>query len=277
MPEIKENVETWNAAASWTAEGDEWSGPWGSAEAQWWGTLLPRLHAFLPAATILELGPGHGRWTQYLKGRCDELILVDLAENCIDACRERFAADTNITYHVNDGASLPGVADRSVDLAFSFDSLVHAEADALAGYARELSRVLKPDGVGFIHHSNMAELRARAALARRVPERWRKPLSARGVLVNLYAWRAQTPSAEWFARACEEAGLACVAQEKIAWEYGRFLTDAITVVTPRGSRWERPRALVENPDFIREARMISSSAKLYAEGSFPATSSSSST
>ena len=56
MPEIEENVETWNAAASWTAEGDEWSGPWGSAEAQWWGTLLPRLHAFLPAATTLLVG-----------------------------------------------------------------------------------------------------------------------------------------------------------------------------------------------------------------------------
>lgn len=275
MPRIEENVDTWNAASSWAAAGDEWSGQWGSSEAQWWGTLLPRLHAFVPTGTILELGPGHGRWTQFLKGLCDELILVDLAENCIEACRRRFAAETNISYHVNDGKSLAAVADRSVDLAFSFDSLVHAEADALDSYARELARVLKPDGVGFIHHSNMAELQGKAALARRVPDRLRRPMTARGLLVNLYAWRAETPSAQRFARACADAGLACVGQEKIAWEYGRFLTDVISVFTPQGSRWERPNVVVDNPDFMDEARLIARSSKVY--GSHPATSRSIST
>jgi SAM-dependent methyltransferase len=275
VPRIEENVDTWNAAASWAAAGDEWSGPWGSSEAQWWGTLRPRLHTFLPTSTILELGPGHGRWTQYLKDLCDELILVDLAENCIEACRSRFAADGHIKYFVNDGKSLAAIADRSVDLAFSFDSLVHAEADALESYARELARVLKPDGVGFIHHSNMAELRSKAALARRVPNRLRRRMTARGLLVNLYAWRAETPSAQRFARACADAGLACVGQEKIAWEYGRFLTDVISLFTPRGSPWERPNVVVSNPDFMDEARLIARSSKLY--GSQPATSRSIST
>jgi SAM-dependent methyltransferase len=268
VPRIEENVDTWNAASSWTAAGDEWSGPWGSSEAQWWGTLLPRVHAFAPAATILELGPGHGRWTQYLKDLCDELILVDLAETCIEACRARFVADRHITYHVNDGKSLAAIADRTVDLAFSFDSLVHAEADALASYARELARVLKADGVGFIHHSNMGDLRSKAALARRVPNQLRRAMTMRGMLVNLYAWRAETPSAEWFANACTDAGLACIGQEKIAWEYGRHLTDVISVVTPRGSRWERPNVVVNNREFMREARLISQSSKLYSEQSF---------
>jgi len=197
---IEENRTTWNAPSSWSARGEEWSRAWGSSEDQWWGSLLPRLHAFLPAKRILELGPGHGRWTQYLKELCDELTLVDLAENCIETCRARFASDQNISYYVNDGMTLPDIADNSIDLAFSFDSLVHAEIDALASYARELVRVLKRDGVGFIHHSNMHNFRRRTALARRLPDRWRWPLTQRGFVVNVYAWRAETTSAELFAR-----------------------------------------------------------------------------
>lgn len=276
MPEIEENVSTWNAESSWVAAGDEWSGMWGSSEMQWWGTLMPRLHAWVPTGAVLELGPGHGRWTQYLKDLCDELILVDLAESCIAACRERFAGARNIAFHVNDGKSLAAVADRSVDLAFSFDSLVHAEADVLEAYAAELARVLRPDGIGFVHHSNIGAYRRQARLAHRVPDRLRRRLVARGLLVNVYAWRAESVTAELFATQCERSGLACVGQEKIAWEYGRHLTDAISTVTPRGSRWERPNVVTSNPGFMNEARRLSEAGRLYRAGSF-ATSRSSST
>lgn len=276
MPEIEENVSTWNANSSWVAKGDEWSGMWGSSEMQWWGTLMPRLHAFVPAGTVLELGPGHGRWTHHLKDLSDELILVDLAESCIAACRERFAGARNISYHVNDGKSLAMVPDRSVDLAFSFDSLVHAEADVLKAYAAELARVLKPDGVGFIHHSNIGAYRRAADRARRVPDRLRRRLVARGLLVNVYAWRAESVTAELFASHCAQAGLACVGQEKIAWEYGRHMTDAISTFTPRGSRWERPNVVTSNPGFMDEARRLAEAGRLYGLASF-ATSRSSST
>lgn len=269
MPSIDDNIATWNAATSWASDGEEWSGPWGSSEAQWWSSLLPRLHAFVPTETILELGPGHGRWTAYLKDLCDELILVDLAEACIESCRARFREATNITYHINDGRSLRAVSDKVVDVAFSFDSLVHAEADALASYARELARVLKPDGVAFIHHSNMAALRQASRLARRLPDRYRRPLTIRGIVVNLYAWRAESVSASWFSRICQENGLACVGQELIAWEYGRFRTDAITLVTPRGSAWDRPPVSVDNPGFMREARTAARTGQLYSHRSFP--------
>jgi SAM-dependent methyltransferase len=265
---VEENVSTWNAASSWDGAEEQWSGPWGGPEAQWWGTILPRIHAFVPAATILELGPGHGRWTQYLKDLCDELILVDVAENCIEECRSRFAAEQHITYHVNDGMSLTAVEDRRVDFAFSFDSLVHAEADALQSYAHELARVLTPDGVAFIHHSNLGELRWWAALARSVPNRWRWNLEVRGLIVNVSAWRAESASASRLAGACDEAGLVCVAQEKIAWHYGRFLMDAISVITPRGSTWERPPRAVENPRFMDEARLVAQASSLYSAPTF---------
>jgi ubiquinone/menaquinone biosynthesis C-methylase UbiE len=276
VPEIQDNVRAWNADSSWVAAGDEWSGMWGGSELQWWGTLMPRLHLFVPTAAILELGPGHGRWTRYLKDLCDELILVDLAESCIAACRERFAGARNISFHVNDGKSLAMVPDRSVDLAFSFDSLVHAEADVLEAYAGELARVLKPDGIGFVHHSNIGAYRRAADRARRVPDRLRRQLTARGLLLNVYAWRAESVTAELFAAQCASAGLACIGQEKIAWEYGRHLTDVISTFTPRGSRWERPNVVTRNPRFMDEARRLADAARLYGLDSF-ATSRSSST
>ncbi len=271
MPELDAIRDTWNRDAGWLAGGDEWSGPWGGSEAQWWGTLLPRIHAFVPTGVVLELGPGQGRWSRRLRPLAERLILVDVAEHCVEACRRLFADDARVSSHLGDGHSLPMVGERSVDFAFSFDSLVHAEADVLEAYARELARTLKPDGIAFIHHSNMAAYRRAAAAARRFPDPLRRRLTIRGVLVNVYAWRAESASAELFARFCAEAGLACVGQELLAWQYGRHLSDAISLVTPRGSRWERPCRVVRNRDFMQEARAVARHFPLYgAEGFRPA-------
>jgi ubiquinone/menaquinone biosynthesis C-methylase UbiE len=230
--------------------------------------LLARIHAFVPVPTILEIGPGQGRWTQYLKQLCDQLILVDVAAPCIYACRQRFAEESHIAYHVGDGKSLSPIPDHSVDFIFSFDSLVHAEADVLDAYIREFARVLRPDGVGFIHHSNMGTLRPRAALARALPPRLRRALIIRGLAVNVHAWRALSATGEQFAQSCKDAGLAPIGQERIAWEFGRYLTDAISLFTPRGSRWERPNVVTSNPDFIAEARLVAAAQAIYARASF---------
>ena len=264
MPRLEAIRDTWDSDSGWTAGGDEWSGAWGGTEPLWWGTLMPRIHRFVPTGTVLELGPGQGRWSQFLKDLCDELILVDVAAHGIEACRSRFSAATNIAYHVGDGKSLPMVPDHSVDFAFSFDSLVHAEADVMEAYAGELARTLKPDGVAFLHHSNMGAHRRAAALARRFPAPLRRRLTVRGLVVNVYAWRAESATAEAFAGHCDRAGLACVGQELIAWEYGRHLTDVISIVTPRASRWDRPRVTVENPRFMDEARGLARNPPLYA-------------
>lgn len=263
MPDLDAIRRTWNAATGWQAGGDEWSGPWGGTDSLWWGTLMPRIHGFVPAGTLLELGPGMGRWSVYLRGLCDRLILIDVSEHCVDALRERFAGDGGVGCHLGDGRTLPMVPDASVDLAFSFDSLVHAEADVLDAYAHELARTLAPDGVGFIHHSNMAAYRREAQIARRIPDRWRRPLTIHGVLVNVYAWRAESTSAAGFTDACARAGLSCYGQELIAWEYGRHLSDVLSLVTRPGSRWDRPPRVVRNRAFMDEARQRAALVSLY--------------
>ena len=269
MAEIERNLEVWTAEWEWPEEGDEWSAWWGDTPALWYGALLPRIHAFVPTGTVLEIAPGFGRWTQYLKDLAERLIVVDLTERCIEHCRERFAGSTNIEYHVNDGRSLEMVPDGSIDFVFSFDSLVHAEGDIVDGYVEQLSRKLTADGVGFIHHSNAASYRRLADLARKAPPRWLNPLVRRGVLLNLPAWRDETSSADAFARQCEASGLRCIGQEKINWEHGRYLIDSLSMFTRPGSRWDRPRRVVSNPLFTDEARRMT---RLYARSSYPVSS-----
>lgn len=261
MPDLDDNRAIWSREWDWRTQGDEWSVWWGGTPAVWYGALLPRIHSFVPTGTILEIAPGYGRWTQYLKDLADSLIIVDMTERCIEHCKERFASASNIDFHVNDGRSLSMIADQSIDFVFSYDSLVHVESDVLGGYLREIATKLKPDGVGFIHHSNIGSYPRLTRLARQSPKRLLMPLIRRGLLINIAAWRAETVTADVFASQCESAGLVCVSQELVNWEHGRFLIDTFSIFAKQDSGWDRRRGQVRNPLFTNEARRM---AQLYA-------------
>lgn len=247
MPTVEENRHTWSHYG-WERRGEEWSEAWGGHEAQWWGTVFPRLRPFLPAGTVLEIAPGFGRWTHYLAALCRRLVLVDLEPRCIEACRLRFADLDHLEYHVNDGISLSMVADGSIDFAFSFDSLVHVEAETIAAYLGQLATKLAPDGVGFFHHSNLGA--------------FRDPDSGELLFANEH-WRATSMSAARFDALCTSAGLCCAAQEIVNWG-GSELIDCFSVFTRAGSRWARAEKLRRvNPAFMAEADAVRQRAAHY--------------
>ncbi len=153
MPDLIWNHTTWNDQYGWEKDGDEWSAAWGSAPAQWYGAIYPRIVCFIPASRILEIAPGHGRWTQFLLAQCNEYYGVDISGKCIDICRRRFAASGRVHFSQNDGLSLEMVPDEK----------------------------LTKSGVAFIHHSNAlgegvdpnevtANIRARSVSAELVKE-----------------------------------------------------------------------------------------------------------
>jgi len=255
MPTVEQNLQEWNINYDWTKEGEEWSSVWGGSEAQWFGVILPRIHAFIPTGTILEIAPGFGRWTNQLKNYCEHLVIVDLAENCISACQQRFASESNITYHVNDGKSLAMVPENSIDFVFSFDSLVHAEADVIQAYLNQLAKKLKSNGVGFIHHSNIGGYRRVFAIGERISGRLRNLLIQRGVIDENHD-RAFTMTAPLFEKYCDQAGLQCVSQELVNWGTKKRLIDCFSVFTPKMSPWARPNEVIENSDLMKEAHMI---------------------
>ncbi len=158
MPTLDWNAQVWDGSYDWSRAGEEWSGAWGSSAAQWYGTVLPRIYRWLPKeGTILEIAPGFGRWTNFLRHHCASLIGVDMAGKCVEACRVRFAGDPRTVFHQNDGQSLSMVPDGTIDFCFSFDSLVHAPIEAVSSYIVQLSTKLSPHGVAILHHSNSAE------------------------------------------------------------------------------------------------------------------------
>jgi 2-polyprenyl-3-methyl-5-hydroxy-6-metoxy-1,4-benzoquinol methylase len=263
MPSAKESLYVSNTSYDWTQKENKWSSAWGGAAAQWFGTLLPRIHEYIPVGTILEIAPGYGTWTEYLKDYCLNLMVIDRDQQSIDTCKERFSASTHITCHVNDGRSLAIVPDGSVDFVFSFDSLIHAEAEVLEAYLQQLAGKLKPGGLGFIHHSNLGMYSELVALTKEVPPEARKLLREKGELIDFETGlHAETMSARLFEESCEKAGLQCVSQELINW-FNEHLIGCFSVFTPKDSVWARKNNVVENPHFMDEVKRIQVVSALY--------------
>ena len=232
VPDVQDNLEQWSNH-DWSSGGDEWSVGYGGTDAMWAWAIMPRIAALLPAKHILELAPGFGRVTQFLVPSCDRLTLVDLTERCIDACKERFKEFEHISYHVNDGRSLDMVEDGSVDVVFSWDSLIHVEEDVISGYLEQLARKLVPGGFGFLHHSNLAAYRDKA--------------TGELTIVNEH-WRAAGMSAQRFRELCREFGMTCLVQELVPWG-GPHYTDCLSMFV-RERRGLTRTKVVQNDRFF---------------------------
>ena len=254
MPSVDENRTAWNKDYDWRERGDEWSRAWGSVDAQWNASVLPRIRDRLASSrVILEIAPGYGRFSEYLRRYGQRLILVDLSAKCIDACRSRFRQYDHIQYHVNDGSSLDFLADGEVDFVFSFDSLVHADPATIEAYVRQLSNKLGDNGCGFIHHSNLGEYVAYYAWLNRI-RRGRSLLAKFGLIDPLHkTWRDPGMSAELFRDYVEQSGMHCISQELVNWN-SRRLIDCFSLFARQPPVGGAVCQVTRNPDFMNEAR-----------------------
>src|SRR5258708_2803897 len=232
MPDLAWNSAWGDGQYDWKTGGEEWSEVWGGSDPQWFGSLYPRLHRFLPAERILEIAPGFGRWTKFLIPNSSRYIGVDLSQACVDACRRIFFNVRHATFVKNDGTSLPGIKNSSCDLVFSFDSLVHADLEILQAYIPEIIRVLAPSGVAFIHHSNL--------------------LAFNGSLGQPHG-RSLTVSADNVARAVELAGGSVLIQEIINWG-SEHMHDCLTLFGRRSATSNS--STVDHPPCMSAASII---------------------
>jgi SAM-dependent methyltransferase len=149
-PEMNRLIwENWN----WSARGEEWT-----PSPAWKQSVID---CFLEPAvrsgdTVVEIGPGAGRWTEALLQRAGRLEGIDISEACVLECRRRFAGYANASFGVGNGSDLSGVHDDSVDTLWSFDVFVHINRPEFQSYASEFARVLKPGACGIIHHGAVA-------------------------------------------------------------------------------------------------------------------------
>ncbi len=159
MPDKIWNLSVWDKSYDWSKDGEEWDdfARFCAVPYEKWKDSLSRtflIGHLRQSSEVLEIGPGHGRWSALLPNRipAGTLHLVDLSPNCIEFCRQRFQAHKNIRYYVNDGKSLTDIGDKSIDFCWSFDTFVHVEESEVRPYAKELRRVMKPQSMGAIHH-----------------------------------------------------------------------------------------------------------------------------
>ena len=109
----------------------------------------------LPAATagvsldgeLLELGPGPGAATEWLRQRVRRLVAVEHEADAAALLRDRFAvADTNVEVVCGDASAL-AYPDASFDTVATFTMLHHVPTRALQDRVlAEAFRVLRPGG-----------------------------------------------------------------------------------------------------------------------------------
>lgn len=98
-------------------------------------------------ATLLEIGCGVGRFMQPFACRFKHVTGIDISRVMLARARRYCASLPNITYLLNDGASIP-LPDASVDYCVSAGVFQHiTDAEVILNYIREALRVLVPGGV----------------------------------------------------------------------------------------------------------------------------------
>ncbi|MEN1729049.1 MAG: class I SAM-dependent methyltransferase [Pseudomonadota bacterium] len=98
--------------------------------------------AHVQGKRVLDAACGEGYGSQLLSAGAEHVIGVDLSAEAVKHAKGRYTA-SNLEFHQADVTQLP-LADDSVDVVVSFETLEHLEAqdDMFA----EFRRVLRPDG-----------------------------------------------------------------------------------------------------------------------------------
>jgi SAM-dependent methyltransferase len=268
MSSIESNLSFWNEHYNWKQGGDEWSAGWGGTAMMWYGTLMPRIHRFLPVDTILELAPGFGRLTKYLRNYCQKLIGVDLAPKCIEHCKNIFADDNRLSFFQNDGRSLDMIPDESSDFVFSYDSFVHVERSDVVAYLQQIPRKMKRDGVCFIHHSNLGEYADWLSEIAKVADNLdTDELRCRRTIDEDTHWRAPSMTAAIFKEEAEKAGLKIACQEKINWcTAPEHCIDCFSVCIRADSPMTSSGTLLQNGRFTEEMNRLRALEEAYHRG-----------
>lgn len=123
-----------------------------------WQFLLYRRHYFayemaLERSTsherFLDIACGYGAALELVASKCDEVIAVDASQRALEA----LPALPNLQARCEDAANL-SLPDDSVDVAVAFQLIEHVNVEVGKNVVREMRRVLKHGGRGYLTTPN---------------------------------------------------------------------------------------------------------------------------
>ncbi len=102
---------------------------------------------------VLDIAAGSGYGTNLLAQKAKKAYGVDVSPDAIKYAKENYGAK-NIEFLVGDAEEIP-LPDKSVDLVISFETIEHVKN--YEKFLKEISRVLKEDGIAIISTPNDEE------------------------------------------------------------------------------------------------------------------------
>lgn len=116
---------------------------------KFWGaeSKFRQLFEQLDLTNVIELACGRGRHVPQYIDRAGAVTLVDILQENMDFCENRFKEYSNISYYCNNGYNLEKLENEKYSSLFTYDAMVHFEM-------KDIYRVLVHGGKVLIHHSN---------------------------------------------------------------------------------------------------------------------------
>lgn len=103
---------------------------------------------------VLEIGCGTGRLVELVSPLAKHVIGVDYSEPMIEKAK-LLVRLLNVEFRVNDGMTLEGFEDDSIDIVFVHNTFVNFPFVLVYWYLEEIERVLRPTGVGIATFKNL--------------------------------------------------------------------------------------------------------------------------
>lgn len=111
---------------------------------------------FATGRRVLDVACGEGYGSALLAGVAADVVGVDIAEEAVAHARATYAAVAHLRYATGSAAALP-IADASVDVVVSFETIEHLPPEDQPRMVAEIARVLVPDGILVISAPNPVE------------------------------------------------------------------------------------------------------------------------
>ncbi len=103
--------------------------------------------------TVLEIGPGGGRYTAYVAPFVNRLVCLDVSHLMLERVKRRFAAFPGLLYVKGNGHDLSKITTGAIDFVFAFNVFVQLEFEDLFNYLQEIRRILRPGGKAALHYA----------------------------------------------------------------------------------------------------------------------------